>query len=333
MDFVCLYCCLIKTTAGNCGVCGHARVPIRSWATYKQSPNLVSLSNFNPSTRKVAFDVHVNKATHEIYVVVKVKINFANYAGIRNGPGWVYPPVQWTSTQKTEWLKLFQAAVGLWDGHHQLSCLGVPYTPLFFIEHVSYWAHANVEATASTMTIEKVGATTENRLWTAGVSLLNPYPAMMPAPARGTRPGPNFYTKRVAVKMVVKDSALADNHVDQSHYNPMAHEFGHLLGLPDEYNVYGFLPNVVPMAGPLSPDNEGRPAAFWLQMLHTAGIALPVFGQYGNGLGQVQEHSLMRDVHAIGAGFLRRHYVTILQALNYLTIHNSNSGFHAAWTL
>ncbi|MFT3765654.1 MAG: hypothetical protein QM820_09080 [Minicystis sp.] len=334
MEYACLYCCHITNAgAGNCGICGRAKVPIRLWSDYKDTPNLASVTNFNPPTRKVAFDVHVNAAAHEVYVVVKVSLSYEDYAGVKNGDQWVYQPVEWTGTQKTDFLKLFQASIGLWDGHHPVSCGGVNYTVMFFVESVTFWAHAEVRATASSLAIEKIGDTTENRLWTAGVSLLEPYPALMPAAASGTRPGPRLYTKRVAVKSVVKDSALADNHANQAHYNPMAHEFGHLLGLPDEYNVYGFAANTVPVAANYAANNESRPAAFWLKLLDNYGLALPGWGQYGTGLNQVQEHSIMRDAHTGAGGFLRRHYVTVLEALNYITAHNARGGLNGVWSI
>lgn len=334
MDHICLYCYSSSTVASNCGVCGRARTPIKVWPDHAAGQTLISIRDFNPSCRHVAFDCHVNQAQAEVYVVVRVKMTYQDFAGVSNGAGgWTYPPLQWTALKKADFLKRFQASVGLWDGHQQLHHNGVAYTPLFFVEPVSTTPQVEVIVEASSDQVELLPMSTEHRLWTASVSLLPPYPTSRPVASKGTRPAVKLRTKAVATRSCLKNTALIAGHADQSHYNPMAHEYGHLLGLPDEYNWYSYNPAAPPPASTQQQDGEGRPLIFWLNMVQGAGLQAPALGQYGHGHHQVAEHNIMRDVHASPGGFLDRHYLTVLEALNHLTAHNTTLVAGGAWTL
>jgi len=82
----------------------------------------------------------------------------------------------------------------------------------------------------------------------------------------------------------------------QNRYSVAEHEFGHMLGNPDEYH------------DPEHPHDEARKKA-WTALVESAGVAVPMKGEEASTSSQMSK----------GTDVLPAHYVTIWDALGELT--------------
>lgn len=53
-------------------------------------------------------------------------------------------------------------------------------------------------------------------------------------------------------------------------------------------------------------------------------------GQYGTMPPKVHEHSVMRNIDTWDTSFIRRHYVAVLEALDYMSV---NKGLGGYWSM
>jgi hypothetical protein len=105
--------------------------------------------------------------------------------------------------------------------------------------------------------------------------------------------------------------------VNDSICNPFTHEFGHLIGLPDEYDHFPPGGGLVPAQAPEDWDKKNKAILYWAKALEAYGLAVPDWGHYGNGHNQVNEHSLMRDV-TVDAGCIKpRHFTPVYEGLTH----------------
>ncbi len=306
MDYVCLRfgCTQSATAAGNCPTHGHGALrPVKSWSDYKNSDTLLSLSNFNPSTRRVAFDVHVDFIKHEVYVVLWVNLVFEQGEG--DAPAW-------SSGAKANFKKYLKAGASVLDGQATLRAgHSTNFTPLFFIEFP--WLGPHVKITAKTLRQQATRALSVNLLPpNNGVSAGDAeYPRSPPAPSAGTVPG--------GVACFLSEPAVREFVVGGVECVPFVHELGHMLGLPDEYNAFPPGGGLVPLQQAPNDWNWSTRATFyWVKALQANNLQVPQWGHFGNGLNQVNEHSLMRDVATSPGAILPRHFIPILEGVKHL---------------
>ncbi|MBL6986495.1 MAG: hypothetical protein ISR72_05535 [Methylobacter sp.] len=308
MDYVCLrYRC--NHTADAPGVCGlghGALAPVKEWSTYSANPGLISVINFSPSTRCVSFDVHIDPANLAVYIVVQVKLEF-----IAGG-------AEWNEAAKTEFKKYLRAAASLFDSPGQFtSPTAQNYSSYFFIEFPRSSGNAHLKIIANTLIPQAVQMLAiPNQLPPGGsVSFGDAeYPVRRPVPRS---------TQHAGVVCRMSSLAVRNFDVDGVICNSFVHEFGHILGLPDEYDLFPPGGGVIPPTAGVDWDKKNRAILYWVQALNENNIALPEWGHYGLMPPQVNDHSLMRDV-AVDIGCIKdRHYVSVLEAIQNAATRNA----------
>lgn len=293
--------------------------PVRSWSDYKTSSNLLSVSKFNPSTRRVTFDVHVDWKKKEVYVVLWVYLKFQTGDG--DAPAW-------STAAKSNFRKRMQASASYFEGGAVLQdAFGAAFQPFVFIEECFFGPYVSI--TAKTLRTAASAALTVNLLPpNNGVSAgTASYPRAPPAVSSGTTHG--------GVSCFLTEPAVQDFVVNGVVCNPFAHELGHMLGLPDEYNAFPPNGGMIPLAQ--TPTGWGwtdRAVFYWVKSLQNHTLGVPGWGHFGTGVNQVNDHSLMRNVAVGGGGVKPRHYVPIVEGVEKITagITGSKKYLVGPWT-
>lgn len=289
--------------------------PVNEWTDYARTGGLLSVTNFSPSTRQVTFDVHVDSTNLRVYIVVRVALEFTKGAGAGG----------WNSTGKTQFKKYLKAAASVLDAGVQLvSPSGQSYTPKFLIDIQSSKTHlkiiANTLSTEATRMLSIPNQLPPGGSVTFGSST---YPAR--------RPSPTSSTKHAGVVCRVSALAVRNFDINGTICNSFVHELGHIIGLPDEYDLFPPSGGIVPAAAPTTWGNKDRSIFYWVLALQEAGITLPGWGHFGVGTNLQNDHSLMRDV-AVDTGSLKpRHYVSILEGVQHVATRNSS--ISGVWTM
>jgi hypothetical protein len=305
MNYVCMRfgCAQEATAPGACPTDGHGTLkPVKNFADYKNTTNQISICNFNPSTRRVAFDVYVDRVKHEIYVVLWIWLKFESGGG--TAPAW-------GDGDKTAFKKYLKAGVSVLDSRATFTdAWGQAYTALFFVEEAWFGTHLTIKARTLIPEATRrltVDSMPPNNGVSAGTAT---YSRLPPQPTAGSIPK--------GVECFLSLPAVREFTVNNTTCIPFVHEFGHMIGLPDEYDH--FPPKgMVPLEQ--TPDDwiwKDKAIFYWVKSLAGHNIDVPAWGQYGDGTrNTVNEHSLMRSVCTAPAGLLPRHFVTVLEALEY----------------
>lgn len=321
MDYVCLrFNCLQNATRQvNCGTDGHGPLsPVKKWSDYSGSRTLVYVANFNPSTRRVAFDIHVDYAMHKVYVVLLVNLVFQRGDG--DAPAW-------GSITKNAFKKSLRATAGLFDQKFRFTDTnGQIFSPYFFIEFPWLASNAHLTITAKTLRTQATQALQipnqlpPNNAVTFGTAV---YPTARPQPAAGTIHG--------GINCFLSLPSVRNFNINGTICNPFLHEFGHILGLPDEYDQFPPGGGIVPLQAANNWMKKDKAILYWVHSLMAHNIAVPQWGHFGMGLNQVNEHSLMRDVAIGGQAIKTRHFVSVLEAVEYATEQSAN--LNGPWTI
>ncbi len=328
-QYVCLYDNLSASSNNGvpvCGTCARAMTLWKKWSDYSGTAK-TSLVDFTPSCRNVRFDCHVTTQNpRQVFIVVKCTLQYE--AGQRGSP-------EWAQGNKNTFMRNLQTCVGLWDARvafrHCTQNGNVDHTPLFFVDLIAQSKHTQSKVIV-------VSAAEPNRLdtgllnYNCGdlVTLNGPYPDKRPVARAGQNYQSTVRVVSIAPRTFVLDTSVAD--ARKEYVNSMAHEFGHLVGLPDEYDRYGNSFDAGNLAsgrvqrGNANSDKD-KCVAFWVEMLAECGLASPAWGQYGPMAPQINEHSVMRNIDTRDASFIQRHYVTVLEALNYMSVHKGLGGY------
>lgn len=307
MRYVCLGCGRRATAdappACPSDTCTAAMLPAKDWSRDKPD-GAKEVKDFNPSCRNVAFDIFVDVDARRVHVVVHVKLNFTQGNG---APAW-------TNDTKARFRELLAASVSLWDGKATFTHSGNSYTPSFYIdERGSKQATLTVTSANEPQRIEGTLLLQNN----AYVVLAGDYGDHRPMAKKGTR-----HDLQVGILSITPRTYILDTNLEadaQVHFNAFAHEFGHLIGLPDEYDAFDFGTGTLyhgKVSRDLLRDPKSKTVAFWVELLAQHGLESPTWGHDA-------DMSLMRNVDTRATSFKPRHFVTVLEGLNYLSAFDS----------
>lgn len=318
MSYFCLYCYsqLPSNNPHGCNYTNHnfrAVVPIKSWSTKSaaiQNDTLYTVTDFNPSCRKVAFDCILNTTRNEIYVVVRCGVFYQT-----TGPG----NRTWGGGEQAAAKLAIENCLNFWDARctirrtvpnsNNQNVGNVDYTPYFFLDtNAGYFSRRidiSVQPSAPPVVI--------NNLVTIQCNAYVPLGTGYNALGVGGVGSRHSYTVGVT-QYSAQCTPQYDNQANCTVRNPMAHEFGHMIGLPDEYLV-------IKSAWNQCASDSDKAGFLWRQALVAENIAVP------NNTGPNNtDVSIMNDVEIRPVGFHDRHFVTVLQAARYLGQQNNLAG-------
>lgn len=266
---------------------------------------LAEIPDFNPSCRKVAFDCIVDTTTHKVYVIVRCVLNFIV------GPG----AGAWSNADKTATTLAVLNCVSFWDKtaalHYTINNATVDYDVEFFID-TSYpynWRQKiNIQSAAKPIALNNLIMMQCNALVPVGTNYVN-----STTPAAGTG---HYHTMQITQWSAV----LYPTYTNQNNcvvMNAMAHEFGHMIGLPDEYVI-------IPNAWGNCASDADRAGFLWTRRLTAEHIVIPATGP------QFADETIMNKIEARPTGFLPRHYVTVLEAARYA---GARQGLYGNWSV
>lgn len=269
--------------------------------------NLYEIADFNPSCRKVAFDCIVDTTASKVYVIVRCTFDFVV------GPG----AGSWSNSEKEDARLAVLNCVSFWDKAGALQ-----YTAPNAGNATAYDVEFFIDTSYSYNWRQKIRVQTAQKPQVLNNQLMMQCNALVPLGTdyrQGTNPSAgtgHYHTMQITQWSAV----LYPTHTNQNNcvvMNPMAHEFGHMIGLPDEYVV---IPN---NWGTCAGDGD-RAGFLWTQRLTKENIAVPATGP------NFAANTIMNKIEARPTGFLPRHYVTVLEAARYAGAQN---GLYGTWSV
>lgn len=317
MAYVCLYCLTTLTSSTATHTCTYTHnfsgiVPkkdVSALLTSIGTDTTYKVGDFNPSCRKVAFDCIINNTKNEIYIIVYANLDFVNNRLFGN----------WTQSDKDNARVAIESMPGLWDGHVTLrrkisTSAYKDYTPRFFLKSDTGWFakrfNIEVETAQAPMALSDGTMTVMASAWVPTGTGYAP----MSIPGYGSRHYHKMKVNRYSPQLLPTNTTQTNCEV----MNPMAHEYGHMLGIPDEYLA-------IPTSWSQCNNDRDKAAYLWNQRVQSESMT-PKYDydmNYRNGL-------MSASIDARPVGFKPRYYVTVLEAARVCSTKHSLSG---TWSL
>ena len=327
--FTCQQGCRVSLRWGEPGVCpfdDHALTPYTpgdgkiavNWSTGCVRENAVesfrgksfTSSRFVPKTCRGCFDSTYSVAGQRIDVVVKLYPTFTNISAEeirqRSMQG---PPEQrkayaeltpWTGGEKETWIEEQPAAVAAaWnDKGFRFRCIkpGWPaftVTPRFELRVVSAKSDAHIVADVLKTPPSRPDAFNCGGTYVGLDQIIQGNPNANSKAALSSESGTPVRVNADLMGYQVEGQVVF--------YNIIAHEFGHMIGLPDEYN-----------AGVFNPKGSTAENAYAIHAMGTGELALQA--------GQAWVWNTTSDsLMSRGTALMRRHLITVWEALGKMT--------------
>ena len=198
------------------------------------------LERFMPATQRGLFDLAMTGAGGPVVVTVKVLARFTMPPKRDWGPmNAAYSQLTaWTGTEQRSWMQEQQQSLDtVWNASHHVLLLTHPggwtrrFSPVMRIEFVEDKSEAHIVAD-----IEKAPPIDPNMFNCGGsrldlAQIITGNPQAVSTAAMSSQSG----------RPVAMESSMLGHQIEgvTIQYNIVAHEYGHMIGLPDEYNSGG----------------------------------------------------------------------------------------------
>lgn len=261
------------------------------------------MRNFVPGSCRGLFDVDFSPAGGTLTITVRLFCDFVMGEPRKDVPAKLAEGFRdlkdWTESDKPTWMAQALMAVGLaWDNRFTMvlkkpGWAALRVRPMFRLEFVGSKAEAHV---ASSVT--KIPPVDPEFFNCGGTfvgldQIIQNNPQQVSKAALTSQSG-------IPVDMEAGNLGIAKDGV--IHYNVMAHEFGHMIGLPDEYENPQRSATAKPAENAKAIHKEGT-----LTLAQKCRIAYAPFGAF------------TESIMSRGTTVLKCHYVTVWQALTVMT--------------
>jgi hypothetical protein len=262
-----------------------------------------SMRNFVPQTCRGLFDVDFSPAAKTLKITVRLFCDFVT-GEVPNG----VPPKlaegyknlkEWTEFEKPTWMAQASVAVGdAWDNKFTL-VLNKPgwrgalrVRPIFRLEFVSSKSDAHVAASVTKI------PPVDPEFFNCGGTFVGLDQIIQNNPLHVSKAA---LTSQSGVPVTLEAVNVGIKKEGVIHYNVMAHEFGHMIGLPDEYE------KVQRTTGSTADNAKAIHKDGTLALAQKCRIAYAIFGAF------------TESIMSRGTTVMKCHYITVWQALTMMT--------------
>lgn len=269
----------------------------------KFSLTVFKMSNFVPCTARGLFDIVFSPSARTLEITVRVYCDFVMGGAVKDAPKAIAEGFEkltpWTEKEKGAWMAEAVISVGkAWDNKGAL-CLdkgGWPQLvlrPVFTLKFVSSKQDANVSAE-----VKKIPPV-DPTFFNCGGTFVGLDQIITSNPQAVSKAS---LTSESGKPVDLQAQNLGLQLESVIHYNVMAHEFGHMIGLPDEYENPTFSEKGTPAQNAKVIHKNGT-----LKLAERARVAYAPFGEY------------TESIMSRGTVVHRHHFVTVWEALVAMT--------------
>ncbi|MGC2660875.1 MAG: hypothetical protein WA324_23210 [Bryobacteraceae bacterium] len=262
-----------------------------------------SMRNFVPGSARGLFDVDFSPAGRTVTITVRLFCDFVMGEARKDVPPKLAEGYRtltdWTESEKPRWMaEAVMSVANAWDNKRALvlrrpGWRELRVNPIFKLDFVSSKGASHVASTVTKIPPVDPEFFNCGGTYVGLDQIIQNNPQQVSKAALTSQSG-------IPVTMEAGNLGIARDGV--IHYNVMAHEFGHMIGLPDEYENPQRSPTATQAQNAKAIHKEGT-----LALAQKCRIAYSPFGPF------------TESIMSRGSNVLKCHFVTVWQALTIMT--------------